>query len=243
MGYASNTSDIPWLSMSLFFFCWPIFSTLALPFLLFYQQIMVVEPIVMLEESLAMTFAYAVLTFLIPAGFLQVSKTDRMRSAFNLRRNLTLVVNAFPAYLNAWIGSGLMSLVGHLCMPFSPWGVVWCYLGIVYAFNDIPLAMSHRIASDYLSQSWLSLLRTTHWERIGDTRLGLLAHYRLILPPGKHCYTQEVAATATIAISVVKLGFIHIPIPTTTRNDPHDHHHHHTDPSRRSRRSRYRVES
>ena len=31
-------------------------------------------------------------------------------------------------YLEAWVGSGLVSLVGHFSGVLAPWGVVWCYL-------------------------------------------------------------------------------------------------------------------
>ena len=41
-------------------------------------------------------------------------------------------------YLEAWVGSSLLSLLGHFCVPFSPWGVAWCYLGITYFFNEVP---------------------------------------------------------------------------------------------------------
>jgi hypothetical protein len=41
-------------------------------------------------------------------------------------------------YVEAWVGSSLLSLLGHFCVPVSPWGVAWCYLGITYLFNEVP---------------------------------------------------------------------------------------------------------
>ena len=61
-----------------------------------------------------------------------------MRSAFAVWPALKSIVRYPRRYLEAWIGSSVMSLLGHLCLPFSPWGVAWCYLGITYLFNEVP---------------------------------------------------------------------------------------------------------
>ena len=37
----------------------------------------------------------------------------------------------------AWWHSGLISLCSHFALPFSPWAVVWCYLAIIFLFNEL----------------------------------------------------------------------------------------------------------
>jgi hypothetical protein len=88
-----------------------------------------------------------------------VSRSGRICSAFDLPQALARVGRCLPAYLEAWVGSGLISLVGHLCVPFSPWGVVWCYLSIVYCFNEVPLAAGDQEEATYLNDSWIRTFR------------------------------------------------------------------------------------
>ena len=107
-----------------------------------------------------MLATYALITFCIPTGFLNVSRTNRMLSAFAIIDNLRFLIRTFPAYLEAWVGSSLLSLVSHLCIPFALWGVVWCYLGIVYCFNEIPLVMAQQVEANYLAHSWFGVFRT-----------------------------------------------------------------------------------
>src|SRR5204863_6693750 len=71
------------------------------------------------------------------AGFLQVSMTGRHRAAFAVWRTLPFVARHLRGYCGAWWRSGIMSLAGHLALPLSPWGVVWCYLGILALFNEV----------------------------------------------------------------------------------------------------------
>jgi hypothetical protein len=89
----------------------------------------------------------------IPAGFLQVSLTRRYRSAFALWRAIPFVLLNFSLYLEAWWHSVLMSLAGHLALPFPPWGVVWCYLGIVFLFNELLLHAGFVPQSSWLGRA------------------------------------------------------------------------------------------
>lgn len=198
--------EIPWLWFALFFFLFPIFSTLIIPILLLYVQLTQPESLLSIGESIGMTTAYAFLTFFLPAGFLNVSRTGCLLSAFNIARNFRLILHTLPAYLEAWIGSSLMSLVGHLCVPFSPWGIVWCYLGIIYSFNEVPLTMSARVDSSYLSQSWFPSFRTQYWERFTFVQSGSLEHhFRHSDPLPFHTFHTE-------DFSAIKLSFLRAPI-------------------------------
>jgi len=31
----------------------------------------------------------------------------------------------------------LISFVGHVALPLAPWGIVWCYLSIIFIFNSL----------------------------------------------------------------------------------------------------------
>lgn len=85
----------------------------------------------------ALLAACGAIVFFIPAGFLQVSKTGRYLAAFDLRAAAATIAADPLGYVRAWYHSVLLSLVGHLALPLSPWGIVWCYLGIIFVFNSL----------------------------------------------------------------------------------------------------------
>jgi hypothetical protein len=118
---------------------YPIFSTLSLPTAL---ALFAASDRAWLEpaEAAALFSGYVLLIFLVPAGFLRVSLTGRYRSAFDLSRSLPLLWLHRRAYGEAWLTSGMMGLLGHCAVPVAPWGVAWCYLGIIVTFNEILLA-------------------------------------------------------------------------------------------------------
>jgi len=129
------------LGLTLFYLAYPIFSTLSLPVacLLFAAA----QP-ALLSPSEAGLFlaAYGLLIFLVPAGFLQVTLSGRYRSAFAIWRSLPFLVRHLRAYSEAWWISGLMGILGHSVVPVAPWGVAWCYLGIIVCFNELLLGGS-----------------------------------------------------------------------------------------------------
>lgn len=124
------------IAVSAFFVALPIFSTLSFPTTCI---ALASGPAAWLTttECLAGLASFALLVFLLPAGFLQVSLTGRYASAFAFWRTIPFAVRNLPEYLEAWWHSSLMSLAGHLTLPLAPWGVVWCYLGIVMLFNEV----------------------------------------------------------------------------------------------------------
>jgi len=136
----------------------PIFSTLAVPAVLAADRFLSPDPAFGWAESAGVAAAFGVATFVIPSGFLNVSRTGRIVSAFDLRRALVRIARHPREYAEAWVGSGLVSLAGHLCGIFAPWGVVWCYLSIVYAFNEVPLAAGGP-DSAALERSWFAAFR------------------------------------------------------------------------------------
>ena len=129
--------DAHWLLAAAFFCFFMIFSTLSLPLAILYWTFGSAGYRLPVPYAGALLLAFAVVVFFIPAGFLQVSKSGKYRSAFHVFAAFTMLRTHFKRYLLAWYRSAVMSLAGHLALPFAPWGVVWCYLGIIYEFNSI----------------------------------------------------------------------------------------------------------
>jgi hypothetical protein len=46
-----------------------------------------------------------------------------------------------------------MSLAGHFALPIAPWGVVWCYLGILTLFNEVLLAAGAAPGEGWLARA------------------------------------------------------------------------------------------
>ncbi len=142
---------------SAFFVLYPIFSPLAFPLAVAFWAWPSESAYLHLGEAAALLAGYAAVTFIIPAGFLQVSRNGWYAAAFRYDRSLPFLVRNFRAYGLAWCRSGAMSLCGHFAVPYSPWGVVWCYLGIIYSFNRVlaeELAKNDELSAD----SWFTRL-------------------------------------------------------------------------------------
>lgn len=165
-------SEIPWAWGLLLGGVFPVFSTLWIPawILALRLGVLGVGP----TELTSIAAAFAAVTFVIPAGFLQVSRSRRTRDAFRILAALGSIAAQPLAYARAWIGSGVMSLVAHFAIPLSPWAVVWCYLAILYAFNEVPQA--RRAAR----QGWFDELSSRHWARFTVRRRGWLEEYSVV---------------------------------------------------------------
>ena len=194
------SAELPWFAISLLLLIFPIFSPLLLPLLIQYFMWFVDDPSLRLGEGMAMLTLYTAVTFFIPAGFLQVSKTTRICSAFNLPAAFALIKNWPRRYCEAWLGSGLMSLMGHFAIPLSPWGVAWCYLGIVYAFNEVP--MKERGRSGYLSDSWISKVNDGFLETLHHDRGRYLMRYTHLEP----------VTNVPLNLTTLRAGLFEIPI-------------------------------
>lgn len=158
--------------------------------------------------EVALVLAYFVAaTFVIPAGFLQVSRTGRYVDALRIPAALRLIARNFRFYAEAWVYSGLTSLVGHLCFPLTPWGIFWCYQSIVYSFNEIRMHTDD--AQDFVLQqtrSWFQVLGASEfWQRYDRERTGLFESYSP--------RTSDVVLTGEPAFHVVRLGGIRAPLP------------------------------
>ena len=126
-----------WLYTLLFFLFAPLFSPLAFPIIVIYWGFFGDPDPLGIPTTATLLLLFTATTFVIPAGFLQVSRSGRCLSAFRLFEALSLIRRRPRLYLRAWYHSMVMSLAGHFAIPFSPWGIVWCYLGIIFLFNSI----------------------------------------------------------------------------------------------------------
>ena len=135
------------------------------------------------------------MTFVIPAGFLQVSLTGRYASAFRYQESLPFLVRNFRAYVLAWYRSIVMSLCGHFAIPYSPWGIVWCYLGIIYCFNRV-LADELARRGELSPDSWFLRLDR---DRIALESVGWRT-FRTTIP-------------APVGCTVAQLGPAFVPLP------------------------------
>lgn len=149
-----NILPIKLILSTLFFF--PIFSPLALPFSVLYLMFIAPEGLNYFC-GFGIIFLYFFLVFLIPLGFIQVSIHKKYTSAFNFIECLKFGYRNFFMYIEAWFESSIISLIGHFCLPFSPWGVTWAYLGIVYNFNEV---LYHDLGRNFF---WYNKLNSKNW--------------------------------------------------------------------------------
>ena len=204
LAQSPHSAEFPWVWLIAFFLAVPIFSALAVPVLVTVARYGLTEPAISLPESLAISALFVAATFVIPAGFLNVSRTGSYLSAFHVPWMFRTISNNFSAYLEAWIGSSTVSLIGHFCIPLSPWGVVWAYLAIVYFFNEIPTLSDHQDESSSLKDSWFPVMRSGFWGRFETVEHGVIREYV--------AHSESDAGTAPQAFTAVVLGPISVPI-------------------------------
>ena len=161
--------DLPWQGLLAFFGFFFLLTPFLVPTLIVASSAWAGgEAFSGTEVVLAFVY-FAVATLWIPAGFLQVSRTGRYRDAFRFGANLRLVTRHFGLYLEAWTFSSLIALVGHFCIPFSPWGVFWCYQSIVYAFNEIRMHTGDAADAPLVAgRSWFHRFQPTGVVRSAD---------------------------------------------------------------------------
>lgn len=134
-GFVPDTSTLAWTAG---FVAVPILSTLSFPTACVLLA-MATEHWISPVEAAVFIASFAAVVFVIPAGFCQVSRTGRYRDAFALGAALCLIARRPRSYVAAWWHSSVMATAGHFTLPLAPWGVVWCYLGILVLFNAILL--------------------------------------------------------------------------------------------------------
>ncbi len=129
---------IPWWSIALFFSLLTMFLPLLLPAIIL-SNFLFGHPPFQLEfkETFLIMVAFWTITFFIPSAFLQVSRTGRYRSAFNLFRVFSFIFRNGKCYIEAWLYSAMVSIIGHIRALRHPWSIFWSYQSILYSFNEI----------------------------------------------------------------------------------------------------------
>jgi len=213
--------EFPWLAFCVFFLTLPIFSTLLIPVVVTYARFGLANPVLSTGESIAVGLTFSLLTFLIPSGFLNVSRTGRILSALDIPRCLSRIIRLWPRYLEAWIASLLLATVGHGCLLFLPWGIVWCYLGIVFLFNEVPATTPVNQRPEYLRHAWFNCFRHGYWNQFRTTpRPPLWRVYEI------NRDVQEKEALPPHAFRSIACGPVEVPMHTvnqhTAENSTHD---------------------
>lgn len=175
----------------------PAFAPLALPAACVWLALVAPHWLAFHEAALFWA-AYALVIFLVPAGFLQVSLTQRYASAFAVWRTVPFVVRHFRAYVAAWLHSLVMIAIGHFAVPFTPWGVVWGFIGILVVFNE--LLVHAELAP---GEGWLARALT-------DERL----------ERGAAWTRRDVVDAANERARVLDLAFVSVPLPRWPRRSP-----------------------
>jgi hypothetical protein len=92
-------------------------------------------------------------TYVIPAGFMQVSQSGRFRDALRLQAVFGVLRHHLWAYTEAWVCSGVMTIAAVASGPLAPFGIIWSYQGIVYCFNEVLTRSPDPQVQAQLSQS------------------------------------------------------------------------------------------
>lgn len=198
-------AELPWAAL-VFVGLFSVFSTLLVPAWLAWLRFGTDVAVPSLELT-CIGVAFVALTFFIPAGFLNVARTRRIATAFDVPSGLRQIRATPVRYVEAWLGSGVTSLVAHCCLPLAPWAVVWCYLAIIYGFTELPRSGG----ADFHSRSWYDHLRRGHWQHYRVQRSGCIERYELRsdrVPPTGAPETAFVAAC---------LGPLRFPLPRSLR--------------------------
>jgi hypothetical protein len=132
-----------WREVGLFFLCLPLFVPVTMPGLLVAYPAWHPWMGFSGAEVAVLAAAFAGTTFLLPAAFMQVSLHRRFRAALRVDRVVRLVALAPALYLEAWAISLVATALAGLSGPLMPWGIVWSYLVIGFAFNNA-LVLSSR---------------------------------------------------------------------------------------------------
>ena len=73
---------------------------------------------------------------LLPAAFINVSRTGSIRSAYRIDQSIRFILQNFRLYCEAWCISIAATAVAFCLGPLCPWGLFWSYLAILSAFNQ-----------------------------------------------------------------------------------------------------------
>ena len=111
-------------------------------------------------ESLFLLVSSIGITFFIPLGFMQVARRGRFIDALRIVKAGSILMRHGRRYMYAWWLSLRLTFSALSLGPFTPWGIAWSYLGIVYSFNHILATSSHSEDHRFYQNGWL--INTLH---------------------------------------------------------------------------------
>ncbi len=168
--------QVPLFEIFVVLLIFPIFTPIALPLTILYLTFMPGSGLD-LTTGFSIILFYGISVFWIPLGFLQVSITGRYLSAFDVPKTISFLRRNFLYYLEAWIDSSIISLVGHFSIPFSPWGVTWAYLAIVYNFNEVLYRDNLNSKNADNLDSWFDSFSGDYWESVDTQNKSFTTQY------------------------------------------------------------------
>jgi hypothetical protein len=106
-------------------------------------------------ESLFLLVSSIGITFFIPLGFMRVARRGRFIDALHIFKAASILMRHGRRYVHAWWLSLRLTFSALSLGPFTPWGIAWSYLGIVYSFNHILATSPHSEDRRYYQDGWL----------------------------------------------------------------------------------------
>ena len=206
LNQSPHSDLVPWVTLAVFIVSVPILSTMTVPVLVWFSQFGLPEPAITFPEALTVSLLFGLVTFIIPAGFMNVTRTGSYLKAFQISWIFRTIRRNFRSYAEAWIGSSIVALIGHFCFPLSPWGVVWAYLVIVYLFNDIPLRKSQHNDVNYLEESWFRKMDSLYWDRMDC----YATRWTQKFTPASTAFRSD-----TCPVLALKIGPVFVPLPVS----------------------------
>ncbi|NIS07206.1 MAG: hypothetical protein GWO07_00215 [Candidatus Dadabacteria bacterium] len=169
--------QIPLLEIVIFLVIFPLFTPIALPLTVLYLIFLQGNGLDLIT-GISIIFFYGISVFWIPLGFLRVSKTGKYLSAFDIPKTFSFLRRNSLNYAEAWIDLSIISLIGHFCIPFSPWGITWAYLAIVYNFNEVLYRDNLNTKMTDYPDSWFDTFSGSFWHAVKIKDLGFFRKYK-----------------------------------------------------------------
>jgi len=153
-------------------------------------------------EAVGLALLFGFTTYVIPAGFMQVSRSGRFRDALHFGAVVRVFRDHARAYTEAWICSGLMTLAALASGPLAPFGIIWSYQGIVYCFNEVLTASSDPEVASRMEKSHFPALGARTRSRTRDEMAGALGTGR----GDPDVFVVGAATWAIVSMSLTETG-------------------------------------
>lgn len=117
--------------------CVPLFLPVTLPALILIYPLHAAWIDFDRTECVALLLFFGATVFILPAAFMRVALTRRFAAALNVGAAVSLIRRRWKPYIEAWLISVAATAIALVSGPFSPWMILWSYLVIGFAFNEV----------------------------------------------------------------------------------------------------------